>query len=125
MGWADSTLQHSCISLVYEQMPGAYEIARSHTLDAHHVSRLNTETKHSEHKVHCGQIGEKLHKEEIDIQTERSILESVLYLTNITVTTDLVTCIGIHVPLLISHKLPNTDKADAQKCLQLTALKKI
>jgi hypothetical protein len=46
MGWDDSTLQHSSISLAYEQMPGAYEIARSHTLDADHVSRLNTETKH-------------------------------------------------------------------------------
>lgn len=80
MGWDDSTLQHSCISLVYEQMPGAYEIARSHTLDADHVSRLNTETKHSEHKVHCGQIGEKLQKEQIDIQAERCIFESVLYL---------------------------------------------
>jgi len=47
MGWDDSTLQHSCIFLAYEQMPGAYEIARSHTLDADHVSRLNTETKYA------------------------------------------------------------------------------
>jgi hypothetical protein len=46
MGWDDSTLQHSCISLAYKQMPGAYEIARSHALDADHVSRLNTATKH-------------------------------------------------------------------------------
>jgi len=47
MGWDDSTLQHSCIFLAYEQMLGACEIARSHTLDAGHVSRLNTETKHA------------------------------------------------------------------------------
>jgi hypothetical protein len=46
MGWDDSILQHSCIVLAYEQMPGANEIAGSHTLDAGHVSRLNTETKH-------------------------------------------------------------------------------
>jgi hypothetical protein len=45
--------------------------------------------------------------------------------TNMTFTTDLVTRIVMYVPLLISPELPNTEKADAQKCLQLTILKKI
>ena len=42
-----------------------------------------------------------------------------------TFTTDLVTCIVIYVALLISPELPNTEKADVQKRLQLTTLKKI
>ena len=44
--------------------------------------------------------------------------------TNQTFTTDLVTCIVMYVPLLISPELPNTEKADAQNRLQLTNLKR-
>jgi len=36
--------------------------------------------EYSEHKVHCGQMGENLQKEEIDIQAQSCILESVLSL---------------------------------------------
>ena len=36
--------------------------------------------EYSEHKIHCGQMGENLQKEEIDIQEESCILVSVLSL---------------------------------------------
>jgi len=67
---------------------------------------------------------ENLQKEEIDIQAESCIFGVCIVPTNMTFTTDLVPCIVICMSLLISPKLPNTEKADAQKCLQRANVKK-
>jgi hypothetical protein len=80
--------------------------------------------EYSEHKIHSGHDGRET-TEGRNRHTSRKLYFGVCIVpTNMTFTTDLVTCIVIYVPLLISPELPNIDKADAQKRLQLTTLKK-
>jgi hypothetical protein len=118
MGWDDSTLQHSCISLAYEQMPGAYETARSHALDADHVSRLNTETKHERT---FSTLSSMWTDSRASTDRRHRHLRGKLYFrictvpVHMTFITNVVICIFMYVPLLIAPELPNTDNSDARK----------